>query len=157
MCVCVFYFLGILYCLRISFASRIFWDPFRTCGSLPARPAAMVGISFACKPTRQPEMDLTIEMPPTFPSKKVSKKPCNFEQVEIMVEMDFDELDLRPFRNSFHSTCLARVGISSETQASVLFRFHGETTILSLGWVSHKGIPRNEMVNPHTILVKMWK
>ena len=68
----------------------------------------MVGISFACKPTRQPEMDLTIEMPPTFPSKKVSKKPCNFEQVEEMVEMEIDELDLRPFRNSFHSTCLAR-------------------------------------------------
>lgn len=68
----------------------------------------MVGISLACTPTRQPEMDLTIEMRPTFPvevklpSKKV-QKPCNFEQLEMV-----DELDLRPFRSSFHSTCLAR-------------------------------------------------
>ena len=64
----------------------------------------MVGISLACTPTRQPEMDLTIEMRPTFPvevklpSKKV-QKPCNFEQSEMV-----DELDLRPFRSSFHST-----------------------------------------------------
>ena len=75
----------------------------------------MVGISLACTPTRQPEMDLTIEMRPTFPvevklpSKKV-QKPCNFEQSEMV-----DELDLRPFRSSFHSTCLARTTQTKNT------------------------------------------
>lgn len=91
-----------------------FRDP-KSCWIFCFTLAAMVGISLACTPTRQPEMDLTIEMRPTFPvevklpSKKV-QKPCNFEQLEMV-----DELDLRPFRSSFYSTCLARTTKTKNT------------------------------------------